>query len=55
MDIFMFLGLVILYHIEQAERVEEASLGVLLHLLYHLLLLWLPSPHLRLGEARFCW
>ena len=42
----MFLGLVLLYHIEQAERVEEASLGVLLLLLHQLLLLWLPSPHL---------
>ena len=38
------------YHIEQAERVEEASLSVLLLLLHNLLLLLRPPPpHLRFG------
>ena len=40
------------YHIEQAEGVEEASLSVVLPLLHHLLLLRPPPPHLRFGLVR---
>ena len=47
MMLMVAMKLLTAYHIEQAERVEEASLSVLLLLLHHLLLLRLPSPHLR--------
>ena len=49
MILMVAMKLLTAYHVEQAERVEEASLRVFkLLLLNRLLLLRLPPPHLKI-------